>query len=229
MKPFGRISLSLVLCAAAWGQNFPQSVKATGNGVVQVAPDQAKIDIGVVTQAPTAQAAASQNAVQLQAAMDKLKAAIGPKGEIRTISYAVNPVYQYSKTGGKPTIDGYSANNTVEVTVNDLSIVGKVIDAATSGGANEIQRLQFSLKDEGPARGRALRQAALEARANAEAMAAALGLKLGKVILMEQSNPSVIRPMMLPMNAARVGSVPTPIEGGSVEVQATVTLTITLE
>lgn len=219
-----RCVLGLVLCGAAWSQPNPPAVKATGNGVIQAIPDQARIDIGVVTQAPTAQAAAAQNAAQLQAALDSLKAAAGSKAEIRTSGYFVRPVYQYPKPGGKGVLDGYTASNTVEVTCNDLSIVGKLIDAATSGGANQIQRLQFTLKDEGPSRARALHQATLEARANAEAMAAALGLKLGKVLLVEQGNPFTIRPMMASLAAA-----PTPIEAGTVDVQATVTLTIVVQ
>lgn len=224
------VSLWITLSGAVWGQSVAPTVRATGNGMVQVAPDQAKLDISVVTQAPTAQAAAAQNATQVRTTLDKLKAALGERADIRTTSYALSPVYQYPKNGGKPTIDGFRATNTVLVTCNDLSSVGKVIDAATEGGANEIQRLQFSLKDEGPARARALRQAALEARMNAEAMAAALGLRLGKVILVEQGSPSVIRPMYEPMMAAaRAGSVPTPVDAGTIEVHATVTLTVALE
>lgn len=229
MRSLCRIPLPLILCAAAWCQPAPPAIRASGNGSVQVAPDQAKIDIAVVTQAAKAQDAASQNAAQLQTVLGQLRTAIGTHGDIRTSSYSLNPMYQYPKTGGKPSIDGYTATNTVEVTCNDLAVLGKIIDAATAGGANEIQRLQFQLKDDGPARARALRQAALEARANAEAMAAALGLKLGKVLLLEQSSPSAIRPIYQPMMAARVAAAPTPIDAGTVEVQATVTLTVAVE
>ena len=210
-----------------WSQPAPPSVRATGAGSVFVQPDRVRIDIGVVTQAATAEAAASQNAAKLQGVLDKLRAQLGQKSDIRTISYSLNPAYQYPKTGGKPTIDGYSAVNTVEVTSDDIANVGKVIDAATAGGANEIQRLQFTLKDEKPARAEALRQAAMEARGNAQAMAAALGLKLGKVLLLEQSGAQIPRPMMAMQ--ARVASAPTPIEAEPIEVRASVTLTIALE
>jgi uncharacterized protein len=226
MNCLHRFSLIFLVTGAGWAQAVPPAVKATGNGAVQAIPDQARIEIGVLTQASTAQAAASQNAAQVQAALDKLKAALGSKAEIRTTSYSLNPVYQYSKTGGKPTIDGYSASNTVQVTCNDLSIVGKAIDAATSGGANQINRLQYSLKDEAPARARALRQAALEARSNAEAMAAALGLKLGRVLLVEQ-NSGAARPVMMQMRAETAAA--TPVQPGTIEVDATVTLTVAVE
>lgn len=83
------------------------------------------------------------------------------------------------------------------------------------------------MKDEKAARAQALRQASIEARSNAEAMAAAMGLKLGRVLLLDQVTPDVVRPMRtMAMSAAKME---TPIEAGSVEVRATVTLTVALE
>src|ERR1035438_5423672 len=120
LRPF---TVLVLLAGAALAQNAPSqaAVRTTGEGTVYVKPDQAKIDIGVVTQAPTAEAAGSQNAAQLQSVLNKLRSTLGQKAEIRTISYAMNPVYQYPKNGGKPTIEGYAATNTVEVTSDDLA------------------------------------------------------------------------------------------------------------
>lgn len=215
-----------IATAGAQAPPVPQ-VRASGEGSVFAQPDCAKINIGVVTQAPTAQAASSQNAAQLQSVLAKLHEVLGQNADIKTISYSLNPVYQYPKNGGKPTIEGYSAANIVEVTSGDLPNIGKVIDAATAGGANEIRSLQFTLKDEKPVRAAALRQAVLEARANAQAMAGALGLKLGKLLLLEQSSAIPIRPMMAAM-ATRVAAA-TPVETEPIEVRASVTLTMAVE
>jgi uncharacterized protein YggE len=225
------ILLLMMAAGAAWAQNaaLPPSVRTTGEGTVSVKPDRAKVDIGVVTQAPTADAAGAQNAAQLQSVLTKLRGLLGQKADIRTINYSLNPVYQYPKNGGKPTIEGYSALNTVEVTSDDLPNIGKVIDTATAGGANQIQRLQFTLRDEKAARAEALRQATLEARGNAEVMAGALGLKLGKVLLIEQSTAQPVRPMMLPMNAVHLAGASTPVEAEPIEIHATVTLTVAVE
>jgi uncharacterized protein len=220
--------LFIWIAAAAGAQTPPvPQVRASGEGSVFAQPDCAKINIGVVSQAPTAQAASSQNAGQLQSVLAKLHDVLGQKSDIRTISYSLNPVYQYPKNGGKPTIDGYSAANIVEVTSDDLANIGKLIDAATAGGANEIRSLQFTLKDERPVRAAALRQAVLEAHANAQAMAGALGLKLGKLLLLEQSSAIPIRPMMAAM-ATRVAAA-TPVETQPIEVRASVTLTMAVE
>jgi len=226
------LAAALMLPAAAGAQTpayggRPASVKATGDAVIYAKPDQARIDLGVVTQAATAQAAASQNAAQSQAVLDKLRAALGSKADIKTVGYSLNPNYKYPRDGSQPTIEGYTAANTVQLTSDDLEGLGKLIDAATQGGANHVQRLQFTLKNEAVARGKALRQAAAEARGNAEAMAQALGLKLGRVIQVDQGAPEAIRPVVRQM--AAVAAAPTPIESGQIEVRASVTLTIAVD
>jgi len=214
-------------CVAA--QSGPPSVRANGEAVIQVKPDEAKLNIGVVTQASTAQAAAAQNATQLQSTLDKLRAALGASGEIQTSGYSLQPNYQYPRDGGQPTITGYTASNTIEVTTGDLAGLGKLIDVVVGGGANRIQGLQFTVKNEAPARAKALAEAVREARGNAEAMAAAMGLQLGKVLSLEQGGPSVIRPAIRQFAANAVtAAAPTPVEPGTVEVRATVTLTVEL-
>jgi uncharacterized protein YggE len=201
--------------AAAASDAGPASVRAGGDGVVYAQPDQARIDIGVVTRAPTAQAAGAQNAARSQALLDCLHALLGPKADIRTISYSLDPNYRRPPAGGKPAANGYTAVNTLEITSHDLAGIGRTIHAASAGGANRIQRLQFLLKDERPARAEALRQAALAARSHAQAMAEALGLKLGRVLALEHTGTEPIQP--------------TPIQAEPIEVRASVTLTVALE
>jgi uncharacterized protein YggE len=227
-KPWIATLAVVPLYVAAQPAPKPPSVQARGEAVIHVKPDQARLDIGVVTEAPTAQAAAAQNATQLQATLEKLRAALGTSGEIRTAGYSLTPNYKYPGNGGTPTIIGYTASNTVEATSWDLAGIGKVIDAVSQAGANRIQGIQFSVKDEAPARAQALRQAVETAKGNAQAMAGALGMKLGRVLTLEQGAPAVIRPVMRAM-AANVAAAPTPIEPGNVEVQASVTLTVELQ
>ena len=126
--------------AQAQSQRTQQpSIRVTGEASVAANPDQAKIDIGVVTQAERADAAALQNAERTDAVLAALRKTLGQGAEIKTISYSVNPNYRYPKEGA-PVITGYTATNTLQVTLNDLKLVGKVIDAAVQFGANAIQR-----------------------------------------------------------------------------------------
>jgi len=199
-------------------------VRATGEGIVTAVPDRAKVLVGVVTQAVTAQEAAAQNATQVEAVLAQLKLLLGANADLKTINYSLTPNYRYPQGGGTPTLVGYTASNTVEVTIADLTLIGKVIDAAAQAGANQIQSLRFTVANPEPLRARALSEAAKQARAKAEAIASGLGLRLGAVFSAEEG--SVTTPRYLDSREVTAGAPQTPIETGLVEVRATVTVQI---
>ncbi len=229
--------LTVAVIAVLTGRVWPQesqdkikqpSIRVTGEATLAVKPDQAQIDIGVVTQASTAQTAASENAQSLDAVLAELRRALTSGADIRTSGYSLNPNYRYPKDGGTPTITGYTASNTIQLKINDLSLVGKAIDTATGSGANKIQRLAFTLKDERAAQAEALKEASVKAREKAEAVAAALRVKIGRILFVEEGGIAV-RPRVLQESAAmRAGALaaPTPVEAGNIDVHATVTLTV---
>ena len=203
------------------------SVRATAEAVIIAKPDQAQIDIGVVTQAPTARAAADDNARKSDAVIAALRKLLGQDAEIKTISYALNPSYTYPKEGGQPKVSGYMASNIVQVKTSDLKQVGTIIDTAYATGANNINSLQFNLKNDEAVRAQALREAATKAKAKTEAIASALGLKIIRVLFAEESGP-VVRPLYaaMEMAQAKAADASTPVEPGTIEVRATVTLTV---
>jgi uncharacterized protein YggE len=201
-------------------------VRVTGEATVTARPDQATIHIGVVTQASTAQTAAAQNAQKLDAVLQQLRKALGPQAEIKTISYSLSPNYVYPREGGQPRLSGFTASNTVEVETGDLTQVGKVIDIATQSGANNIQALRFGLKNEEAVKAQALREATAKAKAKAEAIASALGVKIVRFLMAEESGVTAIPIQARDLYAAReAASVPTPIEPGNIDVRANITLT----
>ena len=205
------------------------TVRATGEAVATVKPDIAHIDVGVITEAATAQAASAQNAKQTAGVIPELKRAAGDGAEIETLNYWINPRHKQGD-GRAPVIVGYTANNTVRVNVRDLSKVSAVIDAATNSGANSIQGVQFDLKDRHAARVLALKPAATAARANAEAIAASLGLRVVRVISAEEGAPTRFEPMqnysVMNMASERAQAIPTPIEPRNIQVRAIVTVTL---
>lgn len=202
---------------------LPPSIRTTGEAIITAAPDRARIDIGVVTQSSESQTAVTQNAQKVEATLARLRSLLGAGADIKTISYTLNPNYRYPQ-GGEPTLTGYTATNVIRVTLDDLAMVGKAIDTATQAGANRIQQLQFTVKDEKPLQERALREAAVNARQKAEALAGALNLKLGRVLTVSESSPVVIP--VRDVAFARAESASTPIEPGTIEVRASVTLTV---
>jgi uncharacterized protein YggE len=235
MKLTNRIYLALVfnsvlllligaVTASAQTDKLPPSIKTTGEATVVVQPDRAQIDVGVVTESTNSQTAVSQNAEKVTATLAALRQLLGADADIKTISYSVTPKYQYPRDGGEATLTGYTATNIVRVTLDDLAKVGSVIDTASQSGSNRINGLRFILKDEAPVQAQALRQAAVSARSKAQSLASALDLKVVRILTLEESSSPVypVRDVAF----ARAESSSTPIEAGTIEIKASVTLTV---
>jgi len=226
-----RLLLTVLTCAVSAtvvAQQPPvSSIRVTGDARVTAKPDRVQIDIGVTTRAAQSQDAAAQNARQVEAVLAAVRKAAGSTAVLKTISYSLNPNYQYHPKGGEPTIDGYTALNVVQVTLDELGKIGAVIDAATESGANHVQGIQFTLRDQDTVRAEALREAALRARAEAEVLAAALGLKVLRVLTVEESSPRFV-PMRVygGARAMATAAAPTPVEAGTLDVTADVTLSV---
>jgi hypothetical protein len=202
----------------------------TGQALVSETPDRVYIDIGVTTQAQKSEAAASQNAARLSSVIAAVKRAAGPSAQLTTAEYSISPNYNYPHDGGTPTVVGYTASNVVRVRLDDLRMIGKVIDGAAQAGSNNVQGIRFALRDEETPRRQALREAAVSARQEAETLAGALGLRVVRVLAVKEQSPAGIRPQPLyaqSMQLARAEAAPaTPVEPGTVTLNATVTLTM---
>jgi len=206
----------------------PATIQVTGQAKVSQTPDRVYIDIGVTTQAQKSQDAAAQNASRVSAVIAAVKRAAGPGAQLTTTQYSVSHNYNYPRDGGTPTLVGYTVSNVVQVRLDDLRKIGPVIDAATQAGSNNVQDIRFALRDEQVPREEALRDAALNARQDADALAGALGLRIVRILALSEEGPEA-RPLPMyeqsvSVTAAR--AVRTPVEAGTIDVNATVTLTV---
>ncbi len=183
-------------------------------------PDQAKIEVGVVTKASTASEAAAQNATRVDAVLSQLRQVLGQSAEIKTTNYSLNPEYR-RPSNGEQVLTGFIASNRVQVTIENLSAIGDVIDAVTHAGANTVHGLRFTLKEPEPLRAKVLGMAAQQARSHAAAIAEGLGEEIGEV-LVAQEGVAFGPPRTEDMLVGRATS--TPIETGLVEISATVTV-----
>jgi len=221
------LSVSTVYGQPVADRPRPPSVTVNGEATIATEPDQAQIDIGVFTQARTAPDASRENAERLARVLAEVKKLLSKADEAKTSGYSLNPQYRYPQ-GGKPEIVGYTANNIVRIKTSKLDDVGKLIDAAMQAGANNINRLLFTLKDEEAARLDALRQASAKAKAKAEAIAASLGLKILRISSVtegERSFQPIFRQAPMARGEALAAQAPTPVEPGTVDVRSTVSLT----
>lgn len=211
-------------------RNRVHVVRASGEATVTAKPDQAEISISVFNQAPNAQMVSEQNAAEAARVLEAVKGQLGSGGQVKTGGYSISPEYQYPDRQA-PKVTGYNATNTIRVTLNDLALIGKVIDVATASGANRIEGISFTLKNDEAVRAEALAEAAGKARSNAEAIARALNVKVVGLFEAESTQPATIRPMV--MRAAAMEklppSVPTPIEPGTIDIHATVTVALEVQ
>src|ERR1017187_6700897 len=111
-----RMNLSLLLlmlcCCAMAAQTVVPSVQANGSATITAKPDQAQLDVGVVTNGATAQDASQQNASLSNTVQAVLGKVLGSAGTLQTVSYYVTP--RYSNTPNQASvIVGYTASNTV--------------------------------------------------------------------------------------------------------------------
>ena len=231
----GVIAILMVATSLSKAQNATDSKKVTrvmvyGDSTVQAQPDTALLTLSVVTQAKQAGDAQQQNATRSDAVVKALKEAVGTSGEIKTSNYSLQPQRVY-KEGQPPTITGYEARNSVTVTLNDLKKLGAVIDAAGGAGANDIGGIAFTLRQDRPAKDRALSEATKEAISKAQVIAQALGGRVSRVVEVQEDGfqrPQPVYPVG-DFAMARTAGVPTPIEVGSLDIHSRVQLIAEIE
>jgi uncharacterized protein YggE len=198
-------------------QAQPDTVTVTGVGSVEAVPDEARMSFGVESRAPTAKAAVAANADAMRKVINALRRA-GAR-EITTQWVSVYPV-----SGESGAIEGYAASNSVTA-VADVEDAPAVIDAAAEAGANQISGPGLSRSDADRLYREALAKAVADARGRAEVLAKAAGRSLGEITAMVEGGGSGPVPLF---RAAAEASGGTPIEPGTLETAATVSVTFAL-
>lgn len=199
-------------------------VMIVGDSIVQAQPDTAIVMIGVVTQNRSAITAQQENAAKSDEVVRVLKTVAGASAEVKTSGYSLQPQRVY-KEGQPPTISGYEARNTVTVTMNDLTKIGSVIDAAAQAGSNDVSGISFTLRQDRPARDRALGEATREAMSKAQVIAQALGGRVVRIVEVQEEGFQQRPPVPLYQTEsfmAAKSAVATPIEVGSLEISSRV-------
>ena len=176
-------AVTMMILSSTAGQAIAAEVptlSVSGSGEVKTDPNEATVTLGVSTHAKDANAAQKENAVKATAVQNAVKA-LGINGKaIRTQNYSFRPTYE-SRPNHENVINGYNVQNSVVVTVDNLSLIGKVIDAALNAGANQVNSLTFAAKNTDELKKAALTAAVNDAKNKAEVIARALNLRLSGV------------------------------------------------
>jgi uncharacterized protein len=217
-------------------------IRVTGEGVVRVSPDAARVSLGVEVTAATAGAAIQQAAAQMTAVVNQLRGLGIEERDIQTSQFDLSPVYDYNRNNfdrpGIPTppevgpvLVGYRVTNMVTVTLRDIGRVGDVLDAVVASGATRVHGVGFIVTDPAAAADRAREQAVNNARNTAQQLANLAGVNLGRAIAIEE----IASPSPMPMDMVeRVGApmaqpAQTPVSPGTQEVRTIVSVTFAIQ
>ncbi len=206
------------------GQTNTISVSSTGE--VTVLPDVGYISLGIETKNADVKKAEEENSKTMDAIMDALKKFDIEETDIKTIGYNIYP--QYEEYNDEKPI-AYSVNNTVEVTVKKLEDMSDIIDAAVAAGANRTNSVRFDVLDREESYNEALTNAVNNARARAEVLAEASGLKIVGVMTVNENSSSpknyYADTMSYTRSESADGGYAPSISSGDMEISASVYIT----
>lgn len=201
-----------------------------GTGKVNATPDVAAVELTVSVQESTAEAAQSKNNETMAAVLETLKSMGVKDDDIKTQEVTVFPIQDAEKQSGE--ITGYSATNTIHVSIYTVRNTGEIVAAAMQAGANELVHVEFHLLDETEAYKEALAAAVEDARQKADVMATSLSVDLNgpgsvqeSTNLVTEANSLITYPSELMGLDTEAGEVSaTPLQAGLISVTAEVTV-----
>lgn len=206
-------------------------ISVSGTGTISAKPDLGDINVGVVTQAPTAREALTANTES----MNKLLATVKEQGvaakDVQTTNVNVNPQYSQpaptrpgeAQNEFVPRIVAYQVTNTVHLKVRDLDKLGAILDSVVSAGANQIYGISFQIDKPEKLLSQARKQAVADARMKAEELAGEAGMVLGQPLRIIESGggPAPIMPRMGRMMMADAAAA-VPVAAGEQELSVSI-------
>jgi len=229
------VLLTLPLCVAANAdESDPQPrIVVTGQGSADIAPDMAILTLTVTRQAETARAALDANS----SAMTEVHKAMQKSGienrDMQTSGFSIQPNYVYpvQKSPAErepPRIAGYTVRNSLTVRIRDIDAVGAILDQSVSLGVNDGGNITFTNADPSAAIAEARTTAVHDAIARADTLAAAAGVKRGRLLeISEQTyNPRPVPMMEMAMSRAADAAPPVAVGENTYNVSVNVTYAI---
>ena len=176
-------SVLLTACSSAAAET---RIAVNGTGETRISADTAVISLGVSARdrdVLKAQQTVNENIAGIRQAL--LRNGVAEEN-INTDYMSIYAIYDYNEDVEK--VQAYNASTTLAVKVTDMDSVGKLIDEAFAAGANTLNGISFSASDTDEARDESLKAAVGEARAKAEVLAEASGLKITGIETISEGN-----------------------------------------
>jgi uncharacterized protein len=188
MRVFRPVGILLALALAApvaaqpVGPRVP-TIAVTGTGEVELKPDLARIHVTVSTQADSAPQAAELNRAATDRVLARLQALAVKRDDIRTLNVQVFPTPPRIRSdGSEAKVPRFTANHQLRILTRDIDGVGRLAGEILASGDMTLQGVAFGLEKDGEADDQARREAVKDARHQAEILAAAAGVGLGRLV-----------------------------------------------
>jgi uncharacterized protein YggE len=201
------ITLAVALAAPARAESPPPAISVTGEATVSVAPDEARIDAGVTSEAKTAREASEANNAAMAKVLLALKSAGIEEKDFQTSRLSLQPQYAPNRAGPNA-ITGYRASNRVSIKLRDVAKVATVIDTLVGAGANEIGGINFVVSQASKVLDQAREKAVADARRKAEIYAKAAGVTLGEPLSLSEEGSAPQPVFRSKVSAGMVASAP---------------------
>ncbi|AJC80335.1 hypothetical protein IE4803_CH03161 [Rhizobium etli bv. phaseoli str. IE4803] len=208
-------------------------ISVTGDGESPMAPDMAIVTLSVVKQAKTAREALDENNKAMKDVLDSLKSGGIAERDLQTSGFSIQPQYNYPQPVDgqqqQPQLIGYQTINAVTVRLRDLAKLGQVIDQSVTLGINQGGDIQFTNDKPEAALEEARKNAVVEAVKKAKTLSEAAGVKLGRIIEINENEP---RPLPQPAYRATMmkeADAAVPVQGGETTYHVSVTVTFAIE
>lgn len=214
--------------------NRQMGIWVTGEGKAVAVPDILLLNLGVEAQAKSV----GESQSTAKEAMSRVRQALSTQGiedkDIQTISYSIQPVYQYNQRENKQELIGYRVRDRISVKIRNIQIAGKTIDVAAEAGGNSIRidSISFTIENPVPLKNEAREKAIKDALAKAKQMAELTGVNFGKAVYITESGfvQPPPRPIPAPMALrAEAAGAPTEISPGEAEIQVQVQIAFNIE
>ncbi|MBE9544857.1 MAG: SIMPL domain-containing protein [Proteobacteria bacterium] len=223
---------TLAQCPSASDRNL---ILTQGMAEVMGQNDSARISVAVVTQGRNLEQVSSENAGKTKAVIQAIKGLNIKDLKLKTSNYRVTPQRDYKAR--PPKIKGYEVHNAIEITLEGFEPeplsghVSMMIGKALESGSNNINHIQFYIKNKSALEKEALKQSTQQAMDRARTLAEAAGVKLKRIVSLS-TQPIHIPTRQHMLRAAGMNteaSAAPPIEIGESQIRVQVSIAYEIE
>lgn len=198
-------------------------ITVSATGTTTVVPDVVRVSATVSVlgkSSKEALASAGTTSTEIRKALVANKIATK---DVASQSISVNPEYTYPNNG-TPVLSGYRATQSFTITVRAAATAGAVVDAIVAAGGDNVQINNASpfVLDSDKATEIARKFAVKRAKAKATSYAKLLGVKLGKVVYLNEDSAPSVYPVYVA--SAKAEDASTQIDLGEQKITVSVTI-----